>query len=41
MAEFGLTEVPVVTADGEVTGIVSSNDVMHWLATHLGYVLLP
>jgi CBS-domain-containing membrane protein len=41
MAQFGLTEVPVVTGDGEVTGIVSSGDVMRWLATHLGYVLPP
>jgi len=41
MALFGLTEVPVVTGDGVVTGVVSSGDIMRWLATQLGYVLPP
>ncbi|MDP2274349.1 MAG: CBS domain-containing protein [Archangium sp.] len=35
MAQHGLERVPVVTADGHVVGVVSSMDIVRWLADRL------
>jgi CBS-domain-containing membrane protein len=39
MALESLTDVPVVTENGEVVGVVTSIDVMRWFAERLGYVI--
>jgi CBS-domain-containing membrane protein len=39
MAYEGIHRVPVVSAEGEVVGIVSSMDVVRWLAQHDGYLI--
>jgi CBS-domain-containing membrane protein len=39
MAMESLTDIPVVTENGEVVGVVTSVDVMRWFAERLGYVI--
>jgi len=39
MAFEGVHRVPVVSSDGEVVGVLSSLDVMRWLAQHDGYLV--
>jgi CBS domain-containing protein len=39
MAYEGVHRIPVVSLDGAVVGIVSSMDVVRWLAQHDGYVV--
>ncbi len=39
MALEGVHRIPVVAADGKVVGIVSSLDLMRWMARRGGYVL--
>jgi CBS domain-containing protein len=39
MAFESFIEIPVVTGDGRLTGVVTAVDVMRWLAARLGYVL--
>jgi CBS-domain-containing membrane protein len=39
MALEGIHQLPIVTADGRVAGMVSSMDVMRWLARQAGYVV--
>lgn len=39
MAYEGVHRLPVVTSEGEVIGILSALDVLHWLADKAGYVM--
>jgi CBS domain-containing protein len=39
MAYEGVHRVPVVSTDGRVIGVLSSLDVMRWLAQHDGYLV--
>ncbi len=39
MAYEGVHRLPVVTSEGEVIGILSTLDVLHWLADKSGYVM--
>lgn len=39
MAYEGVHRLPVVTGEGEVIGILSTLDVLHWLADKAGYVM--
>ncbi len=39
LARSGLRELPVVSSDGVVVGVVTSNDVLRWVARGIGYVL--
>jgi CBS-domain-containing membrane protein len=39
MAYEGVHRIPVVAADGRVVGLISSLDVVRWLARHDGYVV--
>ena len=39
MAYEGVHQIPVVASDGKVVGIISSLDVMRWLAQHDNYLV--
>jgi CBS domain-containing protein len=39
MAYEGVHQIPVVTSDGKVVGLISSLDVVRWLAQHDGYLV--
>jgi CBS domain-containing protein len=39
MATDSLLEVPIVSPQAQIVGLVTANDVMRWVATELGYVI--